>query len=237
MYLIRDILLIFVLVAAGVAAYVYFGAFNVAADVPHSAAVFQLLQSTRQRSIEVHAAGVVVPPLDDAKMIAEGAEHYDAMCTGCHLAPGMNDTEMRRGLYPQPPKLAEVRDLPPAQAFWAIKHGIKLTAMPAWGATHDNAAIWNIVAFLKKLPDLSADEYKAMTASAQHDHEGHEHAHVHGADSDHAADPEHTGDHDQGADHEHAPTDEHGHEAHDQGGSGGDQRGHDEASGKDSGHH
>jgi len=219
MYLIRDILLIFILVVAGVAAYVWFGAFDVGADVPHSAIVYSLLNHARQRSIEVRAEDIAVPPLDDPKMIAEGAEHYDAMCTGCHLAPGMNDTEMRRGLYPQPPKLAEARNLPPAQAFWATKHGIKLTAMPAWGASHDNAEIWNVVAFLKKLPDLTPEEYKTLTASADHDHEGHEHGHDHGAA--HGADQNHAADHDHGSDQEHGAADQHGR---------------DQASGDDSGH-
>ena len=200
MYLIRDILLIFILAVAGFAAFVYFGAFNVAADVPHSPAVYKLLDATRQRSNEVHAADISVPPLDDPKMIAEGAEHYDAMCAGCHLKPGGKDTEIRRGLYPQPPKLAEVRDLQPAEAFWVVKHGIKLTAMPAWGTTHDNQAIWNIVAFLQKLPGMTPEDYAKLTAAADHDHEhadhehgAHDHAHEdheHG-DADHS---EHSGD-------------------------------------------
>ena len=209
MYLIRDILLIFVLAVGGAAAFVYFGAFDVSADVPHSPVVYQLLESARQRSIEVRSADIVVPPLDDEKMVAEGAEHYDAMCTGCHLSPGAADTALRRGLYPQPPKLAEARGLPPARAFWAIKHGIKLTAMPAWGTTHDNAEIWNIVAFLQKLPDLTPEQYAALTAAAGHDHEGHEHSHEHAPDHEPGAagEDEHNHDAPPPADH-----DEHGHE-------------------------
>ena len=234
MYLIRDILLIFILVVAGVAAFVWFGAFDVGADVPHSPLVYNLLDRARQRSIEVHARDIAVPSLDDAKMIAEGAEHYDAMCTGCHLAPGMADTEIRRGLYPQPPKFTELRGLDPAQAFWAIKHGIKLTAMPAWGATHDNAEVWNIVAFLKKLPDLSPEDYKNLTAAADHAHEGHQHGHEHGADQDHGEDHEHADDHDHAADHAHGAAGEH---VHDHTASGDDKHENDEASGTDSGHH
>jgi len=191
-------LLILVLAVGGVAAFVYFGAFDVSADVPHSPAVYKLLESVRQRSIEVHSADIVVPPLVDEKMVAEGAEHYDAMCAGCHLAPGASDTELRRGLYPQPPKLAEVRGLPPARAFWAIKHGIKLTAMPAWGASHDDASIWHIVAFLQKLPHMSADEYRQLTAApGGHDHEHHDHSHDDASGHDQndagAADHEHGG--------------------------------------------
>lgn len=225
MYLIRDILLIFVLAVAGTAAFVWFGGVEIGADVPHSEAVYNLLQATRQRSIEVKSADIAPPPLDDAKMVAEGAEHYDAMCSGCHLAPGMADTELRRGLYPQPPKLAEAR-VPPAQAFWAIKHGIKLTAMPAWGTTHDNAAIWNIVAFLQKLPGMTPEQYHEMTAGAAHG--GHDHEHDHAAGNDPGAE-QGQGDHahgaaDDGEQHahdEHPPADhDHGHPAESDSGGG-----------------
>src|SRR3546814_1099025 len=55
-----------------------------------------------------------------------------AMCTGCHLAPGMSETEMSRGLYPAPPDLTKTT-VEAAEAFWVIKHGIKASGMPAWG--------------------------------------------------------------------------------------------------------
>ena len=99
------------------------------------------------------------------------------MCTGCHLAPGMRDTEMRVGLYPKPPNLSEHGvHRKPAEAFWVIKHGLKMTGMPAWGATHDDQRIWSLVAFLQKLPELSASQYKEMVAEEggsghTHDHE------------------------------------------------------------------
>ena len=117
----------------------------------------------------------MVPKLDNPALIAEGAENYAEMCTGCHLAPGMQDTEIRKGLYPQPPNLALDGVDNPAEAFWIIKHGIKMTAMPAWGATHDDAKIWAMVAFLGKLPAMSPAEYGNLTAGADaHDHE-HQH--------------------------------------------------------------
>jgi nitrite reductase/ring-hydroxylating ferredoxin subunit len=36
--------------------------------------------------------------------------------------------------------------------------------MPAWGPTHDDQRIWNMVAFLQRLPDLSAAQYQILTA-------------------------------------------------------------------------
>lgn len=162
----------------GTAAYVYSGAYNIGADDQHTRPVFWLLETLRNRSIEAHAADVKVPNLDDPKMIAEGGEHYSAMCTGCHLAPGMADSEIRPGLYPRPPNLAEHGIHDPKEAFWVIKHGIKMSAMPAWGSSHDDATIWNMVAFIRKMPQMTPAEYQQLVGSA--DSESHEHSHSHG---------------------------------------------------------
>jgi hypothetical protein len=50
-----------------------------------------------------------------------------------------------------------------------IKHGIKMSAMPAWGPSHDDATIWSMVAFLQKLPEMTPAQYKAMVAKAPPD--------------------------------------------------------------------
>jgi hypothetical protein len=43
--------------------------------------------------------------------------------------------------------------------------------MPAWGPTHSNEMLWNVVAFLRKLPSLSASQYKTMVGTASQEHE------------------------------------------------------------------
>lgn len=68
----------------------------------------------------------------------------------------MEESAARTGLYPQPPNLAQHR-VAPGTAFWVIKHGLKMTGMPAWGETHDDASIWSIVAFLQRRPDLTPE--------------------------------------------------------------------------------
>jgi mono/diheme cytochrome c family protein len=180
------------------AAFVYSGMFSVAADEPHWAMTERLLNTLRERSIAVRADEVTAPPsLDDPKLIANGAAHYSEMCKGCHLAPGGQDTEIRAGLYPKPPKLAEIgiRESP-GKTFWAIKHGIKMTGMPAWGTTHDDEAVWSLVAFVKQLPAMSPEKYAELTAGSETEHshedgdngnevsETKEHHHDHG-DHDH----------------------------------------------------
>jgi len=54
----------------------------------------------------------------------------------------------------------------PAELFRVTKHGIRMTGMPAWGATHDDDALWPVVAFMTALPQLDADGYKALLAKA-----------------------------------------------------------------------
>ena len=166
------IVLILFLLLAGVAGIIYSGVYNVGADVPHSRLVFGLLDQVRERSVANHARGISAPrDLSDPKRISAGAGLYAEMCAGCHLAPGIEPTEISRGLYPSAPELARGDDLSAAEQFWTIKHGIKSTAMPAWGKTHSDELIWDMVAFVRQLATLSPARYKALVASAPEDHE------------------------------------------------------------------
>ena len=146
---------------------IYAGLYNVAADVPHTQPVYWLLEIMRERSITVRARDIVVPnDLEDAGRISKGAGQYAEMCSGCHLAPGMKRTEISRGLYPRAPELRRDTDLTPAEQFWAIKHGVKMTGMPAWGVTHDDELLWDVVAFVRKLPELTAEQYQTLVRNA-----------------------------------------------------------------------
>jgi mono/diheme cytochrome c family protein/ketosteroid isomerase-like protein len=176
------------------------GAISVAADEPHSSLVFGVLDSARERSIEARVDGIQVPSLDDPDRVRRGAGNYDAMCAKCHLAPGMNPTELSAGLSPTPPNLAKDAPADAAEAFWIIKHGIKSTGMPAWGKHMEDQYIWDVVAFLRKQPSLSAEQYQAeVAASGGHSHGGGESAgHSHEEGDDHeegsAEHHEHDGD-------------------------------------------
>jgi len=150
---------------------IYRGLYNVAADAPHTQPVFRLLETVRNRSIAAHAAGVTVPhDLADPRRLASGAGQYAEMCSSCHLAPGMKRTEISRGLYPRAPELRR-GSRTPAEDFWVVKHGLKMSGMPAWGVTHDDEVLWDVVAFLRKLPELKPDEYQALVKSAPKTHD------------------------------------------------------------------
>ncbi len=136
-------LLIACALVASAFVFVYAGIINVAADVPHAALTNTIMETVRFRSIATRAKDVRPPQLDDVRLIATGARHYAAMCAGCHLAPDQtNDSDLRAGLYPKPPDLTKRIQASPAEEFWVIKHGIKMSGMPAWGITHDDSSIW-----------------------------------------------------------------------------------------------
>lgn len=160
------------LAALALALFIYLGVYNIGADAPHTRPVYWVLDRLRDQSIAVHARGIAPPAdLHSPTRLAAGAGLYAEMCSACHLAPGMERTEINQGLYPQAPELAKGDDLTPAQQFWIIKHGVKLSAMPAWGRTHPDQLIWDMVAFIDTMPKLSAEQYKAAVASAPADHD------------------------------------------------------------------
>ena len=161
------------LVVIGAASLViYAGIYNIAADTPHTQPVFWLLETVRERSIAARATGVVVPnDLADPKRVAAGAGQYAEMCSSCHLAPGMKRTEISRGLYPRAPELRRGSRLTPAEEFWVVKHGIKMTGMPAWGVTHNDELLWDVVAFLRKIPELTPDQYQTLVKGAPKTHD------------------------------------------------------------------
>lgn len=159
-----------VLVVAG-GAYVYLGLYPIGADVPHNAVTYRVLETARERAVARAARDVAVPAdLDASARLLSGGADYNDMCAGCHLRPGEDQSDFTLGLYPAPPNLTEAHDVhgDPAtrdqRRFWIIKHGIKASGMPAWGPGHDDERIWNMVAFLKRLPDLTAQQYQIITA-------------------------------------------------------------------------
>lgn len=161
-------------------AFIYSGAYNVAASERDPAWIRWILHTTMERSVEAHAEGIKPPAeiaLNDPGVIRHGFEHYNEMCIACHGAPGVRPGEAHAGLNPQPPNLAvHAKEMSPGELFWVVKHGVRMTGMPAWGPTHSDDRIWAIVAFLKTLPGMTAEQYAAMRreskggAHADNDH-------------------------------------------------------------------
>jgi mono/diheme cytochrome c family protein len=139
------------------------GAYNVSTSNHDDGFVNWWLAHGAIRSVRHHARGITAPPLDNPAMIQEGFKHYDEMCVQCHGAPGKEPDEIAKGLWPQAPDLSKTAPhWTASQIFWITKFGIKFSAMPGWGTTHDDKKLWAITAFVQKLPQLSAADYQQM---------------------------------------------------------------------------
>jgi len=151
------------LAISGGAMFIGSGVYYIGADDHHTKFVLAVIEQLRDRSIEARTRRIEVHTVSDPARIAAGAQRYAALCVTCHLAPGVTKSDLRPGLYPHPPNLAQ-EEMPAEQrTFWIIKHGIKMSAMPAWGKTLDDAAIWDLVAFVRRLPEMTPETYAQLS--------------------------------------------------------------------------
>jgi mono/diheme cytochrome c family protein len=99
--------------------------------------------------------GPVPIPLTDDNLIA-GIKTYATNCAVCHGGPAAARTKIARGLYQKPPQLAKdgVEDDPEGETYWKVRHGIRLTGMPAFGETLDDDQLWQVTLFLKHMDSL-----------------------------------------------------------------------------------
>ena len=189
-----------VLLVAAALAFSYSGLVDVSARAKDPAWIAWLLENTREEAIRTRAGKIQAPALGGERWRA-GAKAFDDMCSRCHGAPGKEPFPGSQDMNPPPPDLSEiVPRRSPAELFWVIENGIRMTGMPAWGPTHTEPQIWDLVAFLRRLPQFSVREYQEALRTGK----GHSHAGGHGhspEDSDaHQTEP-HT--HGPGEEHEH----------------------------------
>lgn len=173
-----------ILAAAGLLI-IYTGSFNVAATEEHSSLVRWAFHTTMHESVKMRSANISEPKSFSPEMVAAGGPEYAAMCQHCHAGPGVKRSAWASGMRPQPPHLTEegehweLRDV-----FWLVKHGVKMSGMPAFGPSHDDRTLWNIAAFVKELPAMTPEDYASLTRGAHGDAETGQHNHE-GATKDH----------------------------------------------------
>ena len=172
---IAGVLLAALLAALAIA---YTGAYDIAASRGHAAGMRWLLDTTMHSSVRARASANDAQARLAAADPSAGAGEFKSMCEHCHGGPGVDPAEWSRGMLPQPPDLTHaVSKWRPAELYWIVEHGIKYTGMPAFGDSHDTATLWNIVAFVDRLPAMTPDEYRAYspTPLGRESTDGHHH--------------------------------------------------------------
>ena len=157
--------LLAILGGIGTATFFFGGFFNVAANHPDPDIVNWALVQVRKASITRRATDRPPGSLDDPDMVQAGSVAYTKNgCINCHGEPGVESAKFSEGLTPPPDLRKVITDRRPEELFWVIKNGIKMSAMPSFGADDPplrDKQIWAIVAFLKKLSSVSDENFKA----------------------------------------------------------------------------
>jgi mono/diheme cytochrome c family protein len=122
----------------------------------------------RRYAIRVSASPRQNPVPPSADNLAEGRAHFADHCASCHGNDGSGNTEMGRGLYPKAPdmRLDATQQLQDGELFEIIDKGVRFTGMPAWGngSAASDASTWQLVLFIRHLPQLTPAEVAAMAA-------------------------------------------------------------------------
>jgi mono/diheme cytochrome c family protein len=161
----KPLLAFIAFVLLGAAGFVYSGLYDISATDQHLAPTYYAIRVTMERSVARRAKDIDVPPLGAPAQLERGLSLYRAHCVQCHGAPGIAPGPFALGLTPLPTPLARSgKDRSPAHLYWVVKHGIKMTGMPAWEFRMPDDDLWAVVAFLKQLPFLSVAEYQALEA-------------------------------------------------------------------------
>jgi mono/diheme cytochrome c family protein len=101
----------------------------------------------------IHGGSQRNPYAHDPGALAAGTGAFQN-CVLCHGLQGDGRGPLSNGLYPPPADLRspEVQRLSDAQLFWVINNGLSYTAMPAYGSQIPDRDIWQIVTYLRTLP-------------------------------------------------------------------------------------
>jgi len=104
-----------------------------------------------------------VPITADEAAYTVGAQVYKEHCAVCHGLPGQAQTAIAKGMFPKPPVLLEgtgVTDDPPAETYWKVAGGIRMTGMPGFDKSLSTTQMWQVSLLLAnadKLPKSVKD--------------------------------------------------------------------------------
>ena len=162
--LIVTLAMLAVAVMLGAAAFVWSGWYDISANVQHTQPVNFLLEKTMHQSVRRRAAQITPPALDAAALVARGAACYLAKCVECHGGPGVAQAEIGRSMQPLPGPLVDATARwRPQELYWITRNGIKMSGMPAWQHRLPDDDLWALVAFMQRLPALTAAEFRSLS--------------------------------------------------------------------------
>jgi mono/diheme cytochrome c family protein len=151
------ILIVFIVLALG-AVVVIVGFAQIKLDAIQEPGQLETYLATRAKHILIRwnsRAGIPPAPTDLPASIEEGDKLYGTECAACHGLDARTPTESDRWMYPRAADLtsSEVQQYADRELFWIIKNGIRLRGMPAFARVESDEHIWNLVQYIKSLPE------------------------------------------------------------------------------------
>ena len=153
--------------AAVGAAVVWGGLYDVAATQQHWQLTHTVLETAMRHAVRLRAGDIAEPPLADEAMALRGAGCFRDYCAQCHGAPGVAPDAIGQSMQPLPGPLVDARrHWRPRELYWVTRHGIRMSGMPSWEYRLRDEELWELVAFMQRLPDLNAVQYADWTRRA-----------------------------------------------------------------------
>lgn len=158
--------------------YVRLGFVDPRADIPVNELEKKVAMPSLDASLDRRAPAIKNPIAPSVASLIAGMKIYQSNCAVCHGDVNHPHGLLSDALYPRAPQFVEdAPDMPEYQNFYIIRHGVRLSGMPAWNKSFSNAQIWQLATFLShmdKLPADVSDQWK-KEASAQSLRDGTEH--------------------------------------------------------------
>ncbi len=125
-----------------------------------------IARALRSRSIPRTIRELENPVAATPQVLAEGRTHFADHCAVCHANDGSGKTSMGPHFYPPAPDMRQrdTQSLSDGELFYAIQNGIRFTGMPAFGSgsPEDERASWELVHFIRHLPEITKAEIREM---------------------------------------------------------------------------
>ena len=166
----RGIIVGAIALAAGVYVYARLGLIDLRADQAPSAVEKSIAGTAMDESTERHAPQQKDPLPAHAGEPAGGRAPLSRQVLRLPRQSRQPRQRLRTLFYPRVPQfMKEAPDLPDHENFYIVKHGVRWTAMPAWGGVMTDSEIWQVVLVLshfEKLPPEAIEELKKPVAAA-----------------------------------------------------------------------
>lgn len=162
----RAIIAVSLLFAAGML-FAWSGVMQVSASSGHWKVTDWFLHWVMRNSVRTYSTFQTPEGKAPERDLVSAAGHFRQACQVCHGAPGVKPSPVMQASTPPAPDLSvTAKEWSDRQLFWIIRHGVKFTAMPAWPVEDRDDEVWRMVGFVRRLPGMTSELYRALTQEA-----------------------------------------------------------------------